>query len=915
MNIIQDLNSTESLVLDNGLRVLVIHKPDIDSCCVSVSVKAGHFFDPQECPGLAHLLEHMLFMGNKHHPKPNGVNELVEQAGGAINAWTGTEFTNYHFQAQAQALPQLLPAFAAMLYAPLFETAKIAAEIRSIDAEFKYKRKDDLRRLYQIHKETANPDHPFTKFSVGNEEIFSRFSLAELQTLLRQFHTGHYCAKNLTMCIYSPFSAAQVAAWLTDSFGQISPGEAATIDLPALYTTEQLGVQINIKPLQAARRLIVTFALPALQLEIDTKPLDFISHVLGDEGSGSLFAYLKAKGWVTNLIAGSGIEGQTFKDFNINLQLTESGLNYQDDIVNAIFYALQLLLSACDETWRLQEKAKLNQLARQYDDSHKPLQAISDLAELHQYFDWQDIASACQREALTQQSLAQALTHFTPQNLRLKVIAPEIQTNKQCAYYDAEYAMQPISEAKLVSWQQPRPVKAIYLPPANPFIGDSYSLSKPEQKFALPQPVVATKGMDFWFCQDHQFALPKGDIFVSFDVPALAQNIHQVAAKRLWLAAVNDYLQGQFYRAEIAGLHYRIYGHQGGFSLHTRGFSAQQGQLVNRLIAAIGDFSPDPQTFHQVQQVQCQSLHNSLLNKPINRLFSRLSVLIQRNTHAPIDMLDAVAQCQFDDIKVVRDRAFDYYHIDGLIHGNWSSGAANRIIESIRAQTPSAIAPPLPRPVANLPLGKTLYHEVVCEHDDAAIVLFLQAPSNDVWDVAMCMVLEQMLAGAFFNTLRTEKQLGYIVGTGYVTHNQHPGIAFYIQSPNNSPQVLLEHITAFLHQQTSEKPFYENYWPHIQRNLLKQLQDADLNQSMRSQRIWQSLGANDPTLNHNLMIASTIETMQFTDIERYANDMSINQSFKQLVLSAPGKFPSISASPEASIANIADFKSKVEFYL
>ncbi|NVK55916.1 MAG: insulinase family protein [Alteromonadaceae bacterium] len=915
MNIIQDLNSTESLVLDNGLRVLVIHKPGIDNCCVSVSVKAGHFYDPMECPGLAHLLEHMLFMGNTYQPKPNAINELAEQSGGSINAWTGTEFTNYHFQSHAQALPELLPAFAAMLCSPLFETDKIAAEIASIDAEYKYKRKDDLRRLYQIHKETANPAHPFTKFSVGNEQIFSRFTLTELQALLKQFHGKHYCAKNLTLCIYSPFSTDQLTPWLVDSFASMSSGEASFVDLPPLYTADQLGVQINIKPLQSARRLIVTFALPALQLEIDTKPLDFISHVLGDEGAGSLFAYLKAKGWATNLIAGSGIEGKTFKDFNINLQLTDSGLANQDGIINAIFYALKLLQTACDEDWRLQEKAKLNQLARQYDDSHKPLQAISDLAELHQYFDWHDIARACQREVLTKQSLESALSHFHPQNLRLKVIAPDIDTDQRCAYYDAEYAMQPISSDKLASWHHPKIVKAIYLPPPNPFIGDSYSLSKLEQKYALPQPVVATKGMEFWFCQDHQFALPKGDIFVSFDVPALAQNIHQVAAKRLWLAAVNDYLQGQFYRAEIAGLHYRIYGHQGGFSLHTRGFSAQQGQLVSRLINAIGEFSPDPQTFHQVQQVQCQSLHNTLLNKPINRLFSRLSVLIQRNTHAPIDMLDAVAGCQFDDIKVVRDRAFDYYHIDGLIHGNWSADAAKRIIESVDAQTPNAKAPPLSRPVANLPLGKTLYHEVICEHDDAAIVLFLQAPSNDVWDVAMCMVLEQMLAGAFFNTLRTEKQLGYIVGTGYVTHNQHPGIAFYIQSPNNSPQVLLEHITAFLKQQTSERAFYQNYWPHIQRNLLKQLQDADLNQSMRSQRIWQSLGANDPTLNHNLHVASTIESMQFSDIENYANDMSVNQSFKQLVLFAPGKFPSISAPHDVSIANIADFKSKVEFYL
>lgn len=854
-------------------------------------------------------------MGNAVHSEVNGINDFVEQAGGSINAWTGTEFANYHFQAHAQALPRLLPAFAGMLGSPLFKQERIAAEIQSIDAEYQYKRKDDLRRLYQIHKETANPAHPFAKFSVGNEHTFNQFPVNTLQQMLIDFHQQYYCAKNLTLCIYSPFSANQVTPWLEESFGGFTPGSATELELPPLYTSEQLGIKINIQPLQAARRLIITFALPALHLEITSKPLDFISHVLGDEASGSLFSYLKAKGWASNLIAGSGIEGQNFKDFNINLQLTQSGLENQREIINAVFYVIKLLKPIASEDWRLQEKAKLNQLAKQYDDSYKPLQAISELAELHQYFSWHQITAACATETLTTQSLKEALAFFTPDNMRVKVIAQDVHTTHQCAYYDAAYATEPYSKEKLDAWRNPEAINAIYLPPPNPFIGDSYSLCKKQMEFALPKQIVAEKGFDFWFCQDHIFNVPKGDIFVSFDIPSLAQNIHQVAAKRLWLAALNDFLQGRFYRAEIAGLHYRIYGHQGGFSIHTRGFSAQQGQLLNHLIDALKDFSADPQTFQQVQLQQCQSLHNTLLNKPINRLFSRLSVLIQKNTHAPVEMLEAVKHCQFDDISRLRDRAFDYYHVDGLIHGNWTSTTAHRIVDSLLAQTTSAKAPPLPRPVAKLPVGKTLYHQVACEHDDAAVVLYLQAPSNDIQDVAMCMVLEQMMAGSFFTTLRTEKQLGYIVGTGYVTHNQHPGMAFYIQSPNIPPQELLEHISAFLQQQTNEKSFYEGYWPHIQRNLLKQLQDVDINQSMRSQRIWQSLGAGDPQLHNNQLIAKAIETMCFADIERYATDMNLNQTFGQLVLFAPGKFESINVSSNVNIPNIADFKSKVEFYL
>ncbi|TPV61749.1 peptidase M16 [Aestuariibacter sp. GS-14] len=915
MNISQDIDSTYSFQLENGLRVLIIHKQELTSCCVSASIRAGHFFDPEECPGLAHLLEHMLFMGNAVLPQPNAINELMEQAGGNINAWTGTEFANYHFQVHAQALPRVLPAFAAMLGAPNFDTEQIQSEIKSIDAEFKFKRKDDLRRLYQIHKETANPAHPFTKFSVGNQQTFGKFSLEQLQEKLQAFHDTYYCAANMTLVIHSPFSVGQITPWLTQAFAPLPTGQAAEINLPVLYTPEQLGVEIHITPLQAAKRMIVTFALPPLHLEIATRPLDFISHVLGDEGAGSLFAYLKARGWVTNLIAGSGIEGVGFKDFNINLQLTDSGLDNQFNIVSAIFHMVELIKMAAGDEWRLLEKAKLNQLARQYDDSHKPLQTLCDLAELHQYFDWDTIASASQNEALTSESLNRALAYFVPENLRIKLIAPGLATNRRCAHYDAAYAIKPISSDSLARWKKPAAVHAISMPPKNPYIGDSYSLCPLDNRFAMPQEIREEKGMSIWFCQDHTFRVPKGDVFISFDIPSLAQNIHQVAAKRLWLAGLNDYLQGQFYRAEIAGLHYRIYGHQGGFTLHTRGFSAQQGQLVQKLTNAIHAFEPDPQTFLQVKSLQCQSLQNTLLNKPINRLFSRLSVLIQRNTHAPVELLDAVEQCQFDDVRRVKDRAFDYYHLEGLIHGNWSKEAAERIADSVIAMSPGAKASPLPRAIAKLPVGRTMVHEVSCDHEDAAVVLYLQAPSNDTWNVAMCMVLEQMLAGSFFSTLRTEKQLGYLVGSGYVPHNQHPGITFYIQSPTHGPQVLMSHISQFLQQQTRERAFYEGYWPNIQRNLLKQLQDVDLNQSMRSQRIWQGLGSNDSNLHRNQLIASTIESMSFDDIIGYATNMNLNQTFGELVLFSAGKFPPLQSEEQDTITHIADFKSRVEFYL
>ena len=49
---------------ENGLAVLLISKPDLDKSSAAMDVRTGYFCDPDNRPGLAHFLEHMLFMVN-----------------------------------------------------------------------------------------------------------------------------------------------------------------------------------------------------------------------------------------------------------------------------------------------------------------------------------------------------------------------------------------------------------------------------------------------------------------------------------------------------------------------------------------------------------------------------------------------------------------------------------------------------------------------------------------------------------------------------------------------------------------------------------------------------------------------------------------------------------------------------------
>ena len=163
----------------------------------------GHFNDDKDCHGISHLLEHMLFLGNEEFAEANAFNDFIATHGGSINALTGTEYSSYFYEIAAEYEQQALAHLYAMLSKPSFYEALIEKEIHAIDAEFLLKQKDDLRRLYQVHKETCNPAHPFSQFSVGNHQTFKPFTPLQLKQKLQRLFERFYQPQNACLCLIS----------------------------------------------------------------------------------------------------------------------------------------------------------------------------------------------------------------------------------------------------------------------------------------------------------------------------------------------------------------------------------------------------------------------------------------------------------------------------------------------------------------------------------------------------------------------------------------------------------------------------------------------------------------------------------------------------------------------------------------
>ena len=59
-----DRREYRNLVLDNAMEVMLIRDKDTLMSGTAVGVHVGWMYDPVDYQGLAHFLEHMLFLGN-----------------------------------------------------------------------------------------------------------------------------------------------------------------------------------------------------------------------------------------------------------------------------------------------------------------------------------------------------------------------------------------------------------------------------------------------------------------------------------------------------------------------------------------------------------------------------------------------------------------------------------------------------------------------------------------------------------------------------------------------------------------------------------------------------------------------------------------------------------------------------------
>lgn len=882
------------LELSNGLRVLAIHDPVTERSAASLAVECGHFNDPIDRQGFAHFLEHMLFLGTDLYPDAGEYQSFISQHGGNHNAWTGTEHSNFFFDIQTDHFEPALHRFAQFFICPTFNPDLIDRERHAIDSEYKMKISDDVRGCYQVHKETINPAHPFSKFSVGNLDTLAHRDGENLHEKVRQFFKQHYHAGKMTLVTQSSLSLAAQINLIESLFEKIQAGsrESFIITEP-LYRNEDLKLYIQVKPHKEVRRLSVSFSLPNVDDKYTTKPLTYISHLLGHEGKGSLLSYMKRQGWITALSAGGGINGSNFRDFQVNFSLTPAGLPQQATIIEHLFSYLKLIAEKGFDGWRYQEKATLLNTLFHVQEDTRALENVSHLSmNLFHYPPEHVIVGDYLMDGLNQAEIESMLQYLVPDNIRIMLIAPEAETTQTAHWYFTPYQSQPIEAAWLNVWKNiglPDP-KRYFLAEANPFLPNRLIVRENASQQELPKRLIHRAGLRIWHLQDASFQSPKANVFIAVDSEHAVRSPYHIAMTRLMVELLLDHLNEFTYSAEIAGLNYNIYAHQGGFTFHLSGFSCRIYRLLELLLKNRTGGYYEPARFYAVKEQLIRNWRNQNKNRPIAQLFSQLTSLLQPNNPPVEALIPELENAEPDDLPEFMRRLFMAVHLEVLAHGDLLEEEVQQIAGLLDKEiTPNSMpSRETRRKLVSINNRGSLYYQCHIEHHDSALLVYYQSQYRDAYSIACFVLANHIMSSPFFHDLRTQQQLGYVVGTGNLPLNRHPGLVFYVQSPVMAPDGLLAAIELFIdafHMQLME--MNEQVWQDNLEGLISQLDETDINLRTRSQRFWASIGSRDFTFRQREQVISELKNMNRAEFIRFLRTLRSSRA-DRLVLYSTG---------------------------
>ncbi len=275
--------------LSNGLRIITVPMPTLESATVTVWVATGSRFEEESKAGISHFLEHMAFKGGKKYKSATEVSETIDGIGGEFNAATSTEWTNFYVRTQDDNLEVAFDVLSDMLLTPALKEKEITKEKGVIIEEIGMYEDMPRVNIWNKFQDLIYQGNSIARDVIGTKETVSALSRKDFVNYRDKFYFG----QNMIVSVSGGMGQEQVKDLTEKYFGELNskPDYRRKVEFSWNTKPNRLFVQNKVN-----EQANIIFGFPGHRHGEDTRYAEAVlSTILGGGMSSRLFTEVREK--------------------------------------------------------------------------------------------------------------------------------------------------------------------------------------------------------------------------------------------------------------------------------------------------------------------------------------------------------------------------------------------------------------------------------------------------------------------------------------------------------------------------------------------------------------------------------------------------------------------------------------------
>ena len=799
-----DKSEYRKLVLDNQLKVMLVSDSRFNKSAAAMVAGVGLFSDPDERPGLAHYLEHMLFLGTDKYPGVDDYGTYLSENGGYNNAYTDADHTNYYFEVNHDAFAGAIDRLSQFFIAPLFTQDFAEREVNAVNSEFQANLEQDSWRTWCVQNSLARAGHPASRFTIGSSESLANIDRQELL----DFHSRYYSANQMQLCLLGTAPLDSMEAWTRLYFGPVENKNRPTLHFPGDYLPPKPTFRLTqVEPIKELRTLELEFPLPGFLDHYESKPLRLIGSLIGHEGQGSLLSLLKKEDLATGLASGrsgpmSGLSPDYGK-FSISVDLTPKGLEEYRRVARLCLSYIAMLKQSAYPAFHFQEEKAVAALNEIYADRGEGGGYASTLARRLSTYPM-EVAERVQFIYAREDSAAyrKFLSYLRPDNMMATLVAKGLEADTLTEPHwgiPYSYVEDDAFYVELLDADVP---EALHLPAPNPFVPTQATIPDREvTEGVVPEKILDETGVVLYHSQDYEFLRPKLWARFKLRFPEEKMTVRFKVLLDLYTTCVKESLNEFAYPAALAGLGYSFASGYEGVYFSVSGYDESAPRLFGSVLEQMQDVRISEDTFAALKDNMIRGLRSFPRQDAYMIVRAYYYAVLNARNYTPEAKLEVAETLTLTDVREFARTLYDRAFVEALVHGNISADRALEMTAQLQRTLgvePISWEETFAQTYLTQPDGESLTRVDHLEVNNSCFRREYRLGPADPLHRAAILVLDNFVSQPFFTEMRTTQQLGYIVFGGTTIRRHNAYLLFLIQSGDYPADVLEDRADTFI---------------------------------------------------------------------------------------------------------------------